>query len=349
MANETASTVLARKLLVLQSAVAEAVTDDFFRKHPDLAARWGARGREFCSSDARTHIQFLSAAVQAGSTEAYAEYARWVARLLTARGIAAHLHETFSGIEEALRAALPPEEYELLEAFLAEARKSSEPPERSPSAPQTGHLSDEFRERFLDAILNHERRAALRIVDDAFAAGVTPIDLYADVFAASLHQIGDLWEANKIGVAQEHIATAITRVAIAAAYARLARPSIERGTLVVTGVAGELHQVGASLFADFMETNGWDVRFVGTNLPNADIVAAVEQCSADVLGISTTLLTHLPVVVDLITDLRARLGARAPKIILGGAAYRSVPHFARKVGAIGAYTDLRAAVEALET
>jgi methanogenic corrinoid protein MtbC1 len=98
-----------------------------------------------------------------------------------------------------------------------------------------------------------------------------------------------------------------------------------------------------------METNGWDVRFVGTNLPNADIVAAVEQCSADVLGISTTLLTHLPVVVDLITDLRARLGARAPKIILGGAAYRSVPHFARKVGAIGAYTDLRAAVEALET
>ncbi len=215
--------------------------------------------------------------------------------------------------------------------------------------PDTGDARASIRERFLDAILNGERLTALQIVDDALEAGLSQIDLYSDVFGASLQRIGDLWQANEIGDAREQMAGAVARAAISKAYARFARSTIDRGTLVVTGVAGELHQVGAELFADFMDASGWDVRFVGSALPNAEIVAVVRGCSADVLAITTTLPANVPAAVELVRDVRVRMGEGAPRIILGGAAYRSSPHIAREVGAIGAFTDLRTAVEALDT
>jgi methanogenic corrinoid protein MtbC1 len=173
------------------------------------------------------------------------------------------------------------------------------------------------------------------------------VDLYVNVFAESLHRIGKLWELNKISVAQEHMATSITQYAIAAIYPRLASPAVRLGSMVVTGVAGELHQIGANLVADSMEAHGWSVRFLGSNLPHSSVLATVEESSADVLCISTTIVANLPSVVDLVQTVRGKLKERAPKIVLGGAAYRLATKFAQEVGAALAETDLRRAIATL--
>jgi methanogenic corrinoid protein MtbC1 len=117
--------------------------------------------------------------------------------------------------------------------------------------------------------------------------------------------------------------------------------------MVVTGVAGELHQIGANLLADSMEANGWTVCFLGSNLPHASILSSVEESSADVLCISTTMVANLPRVAELIGTVRAKLNEHAPTIVLGGGAYRLVPQFAQEIGAIGAIADLRQALAIL--
>jgi methanogenic corrinoid protein MtbC1 len=111
--------------------------------------------------------------------------------------------------------------------------------------------------------------------------------------------------------------------------------------MVVTGVAGELHQIGANLVADAMEASGWTVRFLGTNLPHSSILGTVEESAADVLCISTTILANLPSVAELVRAVRSQLSERAPKIVLGGAVYRLATQFAREIGATEAITDLR--------
>ena len=171
-----------------------------------------------------------------------------------------------------------------------------EPASDQPSGDQLSQV----REAFLAAILGGHRAGALNIVEEALRAGHCHVDLYVDVFAESLRRIGALWEQNKISVAQEHTATSITQYAIAAIYPRLAPTGAHRGSMVVTGVAGELHQVGANLVADAMEAKGWTVRFLGTNLPHSSVMAAVEESSVSVLCISTTIVANLPSVVDLL-------------------------------------------------
>jgi methanogenic corrinoid protein MtbC1 len=173
------------------------------------------------------------------------------------------------------------------------------------------------------------------------------VDIYVHVFAESLHRVGELWELNKISVAQEHMATSITQYAVAMIYQRLVPATEHRGSMIVTGVSGELHQIGANLVADAMEAHGWTVRFLGTNLPHSSVLATVEESSADVLCISTTIVANLPSVLELVEIVRGKLDKRAPKIVLGGAAYLLTRRFAQEVGATAAFTDLPRALAML--
>ena len=115
---------------------------------------------------------------------------------------------------------------------------------------------------------------------------------------------------------------------------------------MITGIEGELHQVGANMVADMLESDGWDVRFLGANVPHDAVLRAVEDHRADVLGISTTMLFHLPVVEHLVQSARERFGNEL-KVVVGGAAFRGDPALAERVGADGFAADLDGAVQAL--
>ncbi len=336
---------LAQKLAKVKQNIAQAITDDFFVEHPEWAIRYGERGRQFCTADTCFHLEFLAGAIEAGSPQAFADYAQWTARMLSARGISAHaLDENFAQLERHLSLALLPQERDSILTFFTEGRAACAKPEPPPGEPSQEQGLGLARQVFLTAILAGRRQAALNVVEEVLRSGFSHVDIYLNVFTDALHRVGELWEQNKISVAQEHIATAITQYAIAAIYPRLVPAAVHRGSMVVTGVSGELHQIGANLVADAMEANGWTVRFLGTNLPHSSILAAIQEITADVLCISTTIVANLVSVADLVGTVRGKLGERAPKIVLGGAAYRVASQFAREVGAIEAVTDLRRAL-----
>jgi len=80
---------LAASFADLRRPVAEAVTAEFFRRHPDWLDRYGEHGRARAVEDAQYHLDFLSSALIAGEPQAFADYVRWARRVLEARGIAA--------------------------------------------------------------------------------------------------------------------------------------------------------------------------------------------------------------------------------------------------------------------
>ena len=336
---------IAQKLAALKQTVAQAVSDEFFLNHPEWAVRYGDRGRQFCTADACFHMDFLAGAIEAGAPEAFADYSRWTARMLGARGIPAHsLEENLAQLEKHLSAMLAPETRDAVLTFLARGREACLEVEPDSDAQPSGDRLGLTRQVFLGAILGAQRQAAVNIVEEALRAGHSHVDLYVNVFTPALRRVGELWELNRISVAQEHIATSITQYAIAVIYPQLAPSAVHRGSMVVTGVSGELHQVGANLVADAMEASGWTVRFLGTNLPPASVLSVVEESSANVLCVSTTIVANLPAVVELVQVVRDKLSERAPKILLGGAAYRVATRFAGEIGAAAAFTDLRPAL-----
>lgn len=186
-----------------------------------------------------------------------------------------------------------------------------------------------LKQDYLKDLLAARRTDALERVMAAFRNGYPIPDIYMDIFQESLYEIGHLWESNLISVADEHMGTAITQFIMSNLYQHLEIADIKRGRIVITGIQGELHQVGANMVSDVLEADGWNVMFLGTDVPPEHVIRSIQQHRAHILGISATMFINIPVVVNLVDRVKQEFGARAPQILLGGGAFGShgkLPH-----------------------
>lgn len=70
---------------------------------------------------------------------------------------------------------------------------------------------------------------------EALSEGSTLPALYVDVFRPALYEVGARWESNRLTVAQEHIATAITQFVMAQIYEPPSELDAKRSSVVITG------------------------------------------------------------------------------------------------------------------
>ncbi|CAN5719092.1 hypothetical protein BH23CHL2_BH23CHL2_12230 [soil metagenome] len=179
--------------------------------------------------------------------------------------------------------------------------------------------------RYLDALIVPSRLQALETVIHALRAGMPPLDLYVDVIGWAHHRIGDLWERNEISVSQEHVATAISQLALSQIYPSLPRKQPAGRTAIVACVEGELHDMGARMVADMLETEGFEVVLLGANPPTDSLGQMVRDLSPDVVGLSVSMESFLPAAVQAVERIR-EAGPEEIQILVGG-------HAASELGA----------------
>jgi methanogenic corrinoid protein MtbC1 len=288
-------------------------------------------------------MEFLAAAVEAGSVAAFEEYVRWTAGVLAARSIGVEfLAENLLQIEHRLAGELSPGERDGVAAFLAAGLDACKRTAVTAEQPPDARV-----QVFVSALLAAQRKAAVTIALDALEADGSIVDLYVDLFQAALYEIGRRWHRNEISVADEHMATAIVKYVLAQVYARLPMPPPTKGRMLIAGVAGELHQLGANIVADALEWHGWDVRFLGTNVPTSGVLRAIEQHRPDVLGLSLTMLPNMPQFRETVASARAHFGDACPKIVVGGRAFGRAGTHWRECGADAFAGDVRDALTVL--
>jgi methanogenic corrinoid protein MtbC1 len=203
-----------------------------------------------------------------------------------------------------------------------------------------------LRDRYVELQLQGDRRVALRFIDALLRQGFSVPDVQEHVIADAQRQIGRLWQESRIGVAQEHIATAISEVALAHVYEH-AHPSTARGKKVVVAcVEGELHDLPARLVADALDLAGYDARFLGADVPTDSLIAVLDQQRPDLLALSITMSFHVPALRRQVPLVRKHTGGKLP-IAIGGLACSQLESIARDVGADftapGAHAMVRAA------
>ena len=336
-----ARSAITEQLQASAEAVATAMTDEFLRRHPDWVERYGDLARQRGLEDARFHIDFLTGALLADDAGSFARYAVWTAGVLSSRGIEPRfLVENLEQLREHALARLSPEARAEVGRLIVAAVNAIREYEPGASRTGSGEALPGERSLYLQSALAGKRSAALNIAREALRAGASVLDVYQDMLQPAQYEIGRLWECNSITVAKEHAATAVTQYVVARLHEYLPAAAKTSGNAVMTGVRNEAHQLGATMVTDVLEAEGWNVRFLGTALPHRDIVAAVADHEATLVGISIALLSHLNTAGDLIDDLRGRFGDRI-HIIVGGAAFRFNPDVWRDLGADGFGRDLR--------
>jgi methanogenic corrinoid protein MtbC1 len=174
------------------------------------------------------------------------------------------------------------------------------------------------RDQFLAAQLAGDRRKALQLISEVPAAtGASPSDVRMHVIRAAQAEIGRLWQTNVISIAQEHMATAISHLALAALFDQ-DRPKAPNGrTVIVACVEGELHEFPARLVADELDVAGFDVRFLGASVPTDHLLSFIAREQPDLVVLSATLALHADAVRDAVRRIREQTFGRVP-IAVGG-------------------------------
>lgn len=152
------------------------------------------------------------------------------------------------------------------------------------------------------------------------------------VVAPALRTVGKLWSEGCVSVAEEHVATGIAQHLLRSTFPTVLNRRVEMTAAVVVPEY-EHHTVGAEMVRDYLRIEGYKVFYTGANTPNEGLLPPLEQNDVSYLLISSTMPAGLPHAMDLVREVRERLGNSRPRILVGGQAYRLDAELGAKIGA----------------
>src|SRR3954470_6349336 len=322
-------------------AISEAVVERQYAASPGLRDRYGVRGREKCVEDTEFHLAHLSGALLASSPALFADYIGWASGVMTVAAVRPEdVRENLACLRDVLGAGLPAGVAGAAVSYVESALgRLVEPPAGVPSfLPKDGHLAEAAGD-YLRLLLACERHAAGRLILYAVDSGVSIRYVYLLVLQPCQRELGRLWEAGRITVAQEHYCTAATQVIMPQLAPRLFATERNGRRAVVTCVAGEAHEVGPRMVADLLELGGWDTIYLGGNVPLRGVVRTLAERRADLLAVSATMAYHLSAVIDLIAAVRAEPACAGVRVMVGVRPFDAEPGLWRRIGAEGHPAD----------
>lgn len=146
-------------------------------------------------------------------------------------------------------------------------------------------------------------------------------ELYHDLLTPAMYLIGDWWQENIISVADEHLATAICDFVVSAAeLKRKPADGIQRKVMVL-GPEGEDHYIGLKMVSSLFKEHGWQVQYMGPNLPLDAALESARKWQPDVIAMSAALAYRLPA-LKAYSQAFQELDFK-PSILIGGRAIAS--------------------------
>ncbi len=152
------------------------------------------------------------------------------------------------------------------------------------------------------------------------------------VLVPLMRRVGDLWHQGTLRPIHEHMASSVVRTFIGGMHGAC-HPEVSAPHLVVTTPARQRHELGALLAAATAAGEGWQVTYLGPDLPPEEIAAAALQKGARAVALSITYPPDDPTLIDDLRRLRRLLGSRTA-LLVGGRACPAYTSILQEVGCV---------------
>ncbi len=173
--------------------------------------------------------------------------------------------------------------------------------------------------RFQEALRNGDAKAAEAVAAEALQGGLNVAAVHARLITPAMDGIGALWEKDEISVGEEHLATAISHGVAARIFPRaLQADPRSRERVMLAAVQGEHHVLGLRLVADVLEGAGYDVLFLGADVPLSALLESCRSHEPAVLGLAVNMWLNVPTLIWELEQV-AKL-EHPPAVMVGGRA-----------------------------
>ena len=147
-----------------------------------------------------------------------------------------------------------------------------------------------------------------------------------------MQEIGEQWCAGTLRIAHEHLALEVVRTLLGSICQGFTI-SATMPNIVVATPRGQLHEIGALIAGTTAASQGWQVTYLGPNLPAEEIVGCAVQNSAKAVGLSIIYPTDNPHIADELRKLRRGL-EKDVALFIGGSGAIAYDPVIKSIGAV---------------
>jgi methanogenic corrinoid protein MtbC1 len=204
----------------------------------------------------------------------------------------------------------------------------------------------ELFKQYLEHLFAGKRCQARELIFAAHDRGITASKLLKMVLWPAMEQIEKLYRADEISRIVEHMAVRINRMLADQLCGFLAREPKSGKRMVILSGGAEVEELGAQITADLFEAKGWSVWFLGSGVPNDEVLEFIGHIRPDVLCLYAPQPQDVPDIRNLISLICSVGVCQEMQILACGGVFNRAPGLAEEVKA-----DLYApsAAEALKT
>lgn len=199
--------------------------------------------------------------------------------------------------------------------------------------PAIGDLSGPF----LVALLSGDERGVEETLGEAAGRGADLAVVARDLIGPALDEVGRMWRAGELSVAEEHLATALVSRAFSRHASGVACPPLGAPRLVLSCLAGEFHELGVRIVSEVARSAGWQAEALGANTPREAAIRYIALRRPDAVGLSLALAAHVAECAVAVQEIRRV--APGAKILVGGFAFRHDDALGGLTGADACFGD----------
>jgi methanogenic corrinoid protein MtbC1 len=187
--------------------------------------------------------------------------------------------------------------------------------------------------RYMDALLKGDRIGCRGVVEEVLHTGMPANHVYLDVVWPVMGEIERLFKADKITSAQEHFASRINRTIVDQLQNKLPRKAARDKRIAICCAGTESTELGAQMMTDLLESDGWEVRFLGAGVSNDEIMEFTGEYRPEVLMIYGTVPQDAPEVRRLIDTIKDVNALPDMKIMVSGGVFNRAEGLWEEIGA----------------
>ncbi len=171
------------------------------------------------------------------------------------------------------------------------------------------------------SIVEGDSEKALENAKEALKLEIDPLKIVEQGLSKGMDIIGEKFETGEMFLPELLMAAEAFKAAMVVIQPELEAQqlqTVKKGTVLISTVKGDLHNIGKNIVQTVLGTKGYDVVDIGIDNGTLDIIQEAKKVQADIIALSCLMTTTMPAQREIIDTLK-EMGIRDQfTVIVGG-------------------------------
>jgi len=178
-----------------------------------------------------------------------------------------------------------------------------------------------LKDYILEQALNCNRYKVHQVINGLYLSQIPLYKIYDHLVTPALHDLGSMWENDKISVIEEYFSTQTIKDSLIRFQGIINVPKNKIGKVICMNLSNELHDIALKMIDHILEEQGYQIYFSGQMTPFIKTQQIFEKVKPVRLYISSTIVPDRKTIQDELNSILDLAEIHKIKVFVGGSGF----------------------------